>query len=120
MVQTLLNRLRLAFLPDVFAGLRASTLTLLCYDKSYCRHESEIIRYSSQHWLSLAYVPFIATMRSGCYLRLPGRSRGLGSLYIEHPEFRAYSKKYALGLPEVMQPAMTAYADHVLAPGEVA
>ena len=45
--------------------------------------------------------------------------RGLGSLYAEHPEFRAYYEKYALGLPEFMQQAMTYYADHVLAPGEV-
>jgi len=45
---------------------------------------------------------------------------GLGSLYVEHPEFRAYYEKYATGLPEFMQQAMTYYANHVLAPGEVA
>lgn len=46
--------------------------------------------------------------------------RGLGSLYVEHPEFRAYYEKYALGLPEFIQRAMMHYTDHVLAPGEVA
>ncbi|MEE8593515.1 MAG: TipAS antibiotic-recognition domain-containing protein, partial [Candidatus Bipolaricaulota bacterium] len=46
--------------------------------------------------------------------------RGLGSLYVEHPEFYAYYEKYALGLPEFMRRAMKYYADHVLAPGEVA
>ena len=46
--------------------------------------------------------------------------RSLGSLYVEHPEFRAYYEKYALGLPEFMRRAMKYYADHVLAPGEVA
>ncbi|MFC2105475.1 MerR family transcriptional regulator [Candidatus Bipolaricaulota bacterium] len=45
---------------------------------------------------------------------------GLGSLYVEHPEFRACYEKYATGLPEFMHQAMTYYADHVLAPGEVA
>jgi DNA-binding transcriptional MerR regulator len=40
--------------------------------------------------------------------------RGLGSLYVEHPEFRAYYEKYVVGLPEFMQRAMTHYADHVL------
>jgi len=108
------------FLLDIFGGLRASTLTLSCHNRSYCRHESEIIRCSSYHrWLGLAYVPVITTMRSGCYLRLPGRSRGLGSLYVEHPEFLAYYNKYALGLLYFMQQAMTVYADHVLALGEV-
>jgi len=44
--------------------------------------------------------------------------RGLGSLYVEHPEFRTYYEKYALCLPEFLQKAMTHYADHVLAPEE--
>ena len=44
--------------------------------------------------------------------------RGLGDLYVEHAEFRAYYAKYAEGLPEFMQRAMTYYADHALASGE--
>lgn len=40
--------------------------------------------------------------------------RGLGTLYVEHPEFRAYYEKYATGLPEFMQQAMSIYADQVL------
>ena len=44
--------------------------------------------------------------------------KGLGSLYIEHPEFRAYYEKYAIGLPEFLQQAMTIYADDVLSQAE--
>lgn len=40
--------------------------------------------------------------------------KGLGSLYVEHPEFRAYYEKYTPGLPEFMRQAMTVYADRVL------
>jgi TipAS antibiotic-recognition domain len=40
--------------------------------------------------------------------------KGLGSLYVEHPEFRAYYEKYAMGLPEFLQRSMTIYADCVL------
>lgn len=46
--------------------------------------------------------------------------RGLGSLYVEHLEFRAYYERYALGLPEFMQKAMTRYADHILSSERVA
>ena len=42
--------------------------------------------------------------------------RGLGTLYVEHPEFRAYYEKIAVGLPEFLQKAMTCYADRVLEP----
>jgi len=44
--------------------------------------------------------------------------RGLGALYVEHPKFRAYYEKYALGLPEFMQRAMIVYADRTLLPNE--
>ena len=44
--------------------------------------------------------------------------KGLGSLYIEHAEFRTYYEKYAVGLPEFMQQAMAIYADRVLFPNE--
>ena len=44
--------------------------------------------------------------------------RGLGSLYVEHAEFRAYYEKYAMGLPEFMQQAMDIYADHILSQEE--
>ena len=44
--------------------------------------------------------------------------RGLGSLYVEHPEFRAYYEKYAVGLPEFMQRAMAIYADRTLSRDE--
>jgi DNA-binding transcriptional MerR regulator len=45
--------------------------------------------------------------------------KGLGSLYVEHPEFRAYYEKYSIGLPEFMRQAMGIYADRVLLPKEV-
>jgi DNA-binding transcriptional MerR regulator len=41
--------------------------------------------------------------------------RGLGQLYVEHPEFRAHYERYAEGLAEFMQAAMVYYADHGLA-----
>ena len=44
--------------------------------------------------------------------------RGLGALYVEHPEFRAHYEEVAIGLPEFLQKAMTVYADRVLAPAE--
>ena len=43
--------------------------------------------------------------------------RGLGQLYGENEEFRAYYEKYAPGLADFMQAAMTLYADRTL-PGE--
>ena len=46
--------------------------------------------------------------------------RGLGSLYVEHAEFRAYYEKYAVGLPEFMQQAMGIYADRILSQEETA
>lgn len=44
--------------------------------------------------------------------------RGLGLLYVEHPEFPAYYEKYAMGLPEFLKQAMTVYADDVLSQEE--
>jgi hypothetical protein len=44
--------------------------------------------------------------------------KGLGSLYVEHPEFRAYYEKYSIGLPEFMQRAMAIYAERMLLPKE--
>ena len=44
--------------------------------------------------------------------------RGLGSLYVEHPEFRAFYERYAVGLPEFMQRAMDIYADRILLPNK--
>ena len=46
--------------------------------------------------------------------------RGLGSLYVEQPEFRAYYEKYGMGLPEFMQQAMGIYADLILSQEEAA
>jgi hypothetical protein len=40
--------------------------------------------------------------------------RGLGQLYVEHPEFRAFYEKYQAGLAGCMSAAMNHYADHVL------
>lgn len=40
---------------------------------------------------------------------------GLGQLYVEHPEFRAFYDKYAPNLADFMQAAMACYADHTLA-----
>ncbi len=39
---------------------------------------------------------------------------GLGQLYVEHDEFRAYYEKYRPGLADFLQKAMTYYADHTL------
>jgi DNA-binding transcriptional MerR regulator len=41
--------------------------------------------------------------------------RGLGRLYVEHPEFRAFYEKYRPGLADFMAAAMARYADDVLA-----
>jgi len=43
------------------------------------------------------------------------RYRGLGRLYVEHPEFRAFYEKYRPGLADFMSEAMNVYADEVLA-----
>jgi DNA-binding transcriptional MerR regulator len=40
--------------------------------------------------------------------------RGLGRLYVEHEEFRAFYDKYRPGLADFMQAAMAYYADHTL------
>jgi DNA-binding transcriptional MerR regulator len=40
--------------------------------------------------------------------------RGLGQLYVEHPEFRATYDKYQLNLADFMQAAMNYYCDHTL------
>lgn len=40
--------------------------------------------------------------------------RGLGRLYVEHPEFRAFYEKYRPGLADFMSAAMSEYADQVL------
>jgi hypothetical protein len=44
--------------------------------------------------------------------------RGLGRLYVEHEEFRAFYDKYRPGLADFMQAAMAYYADHTLAQKE--
>ncbi|MER2599422.1 MAG: MerR family transcriptional regulator [Caldilineales bacterium] len=41
--------------------------------------------------------------------------RGLGQMYTEHPEFRAFYEKYRPGLADFMAAAMAHYADTVLA-----
>lgn len=41
--------------------------------------------------------------------------RGLGQMYVEHPEFHSFYEKYRPGLAEFMQAAMAHYADTVLA-----
>jgi len=41
--------------------------------------------------------------------------RGLGQLYVEHPEFRAFYDRYRLDLSDFMAEAMAHYADHSLA-----
>jgi DNA-binding transcriptional MerR regulator len=43
-----------------------------------------------------------------------GRYRGLGQLYVEHPEFRAFYEKHRPGLADFMAAAMNHYADEVL------
>lgn len=40
--------------------------------------------------------------------------RGLGQLYVEHPEFRATYDRYRLNLADFMQAAMNYYCDHTL------
>ncbi len=39
--------------------------------------------------------------------------RGLGQLYVEHPEFRAFYEAYAPNLADFMQAAMNTFADHM-------
>ena len=46
------------------------------------------------------------------------RYRGLGQLYVEHPEFRAFYDKFRPGLAEFVAEAMNLYADRVLDKGE--
>jgi DNA-binding transcriptional MerR regulator len=41
----------------------------------------------------------------------PERYRGLGLLYTEHPEFRAYYEKYAPGLADFLRKAIDAYTE---------
>ncbi len=41
--------------------------------------------------------------------------RGLGQMYVEHPEFHAFYEKYRPGLADFMQAAMAHYADTALA-----
>lgn len=40
--------------------------------------------------------------------------RGLGQMYVEHPEFRAYYDQYAEGLADFLQEAMAFYASEQL------
>jgi hypothetical protein len=40
--------------------------------------------------------------------------RGLGQLYVEHEEFKAFYEKYRPGLAGFMQAAMAYYAEHAL------
>ena len=40
--------------------------------------------------------------------------RGLGRLYVEHEEFRAFYEKYRPGLASFMQAAMAYYPEHTL------
>ncbi len=40
--------------------------------------------------------------------------RGLGGLYVEHPEFKAHYEKYRPGLAEFMKAAMEYYCVHTL------
>jgi len=40
--------------------------------------------------------------------------RGLGRLYVEHPEFRAFYEKRRAGLADFMAAAMNVYAERVL------
>jgi MerR family transcriptional regulator, thiopeptide resistance regulator len=40
--------------------------------------------------------------------------RGLGQLYVENDEFRAFYERYRPGLADFMRAAMTYYADHTL------
>lgn len=40
--------------------------------------------------------------------------RGLGQMYVEHPEFRAFYEKYRPGLADFVAAAMNHYADRVL------
>ena len=42
------------------------------------------------------------------------RYRGLGQLYVEHPEFRAFYEKRRPGMADFMSAAMNHYADQVL------
>ncbi len=55
------------------------------------------------------------TMMGQFYTVTPQIYRGLGQLYVEHPEFRAYYEAYAPGLADFMQAAMEVYCDRTLA-----
>ena len=48
------------------------------------------------------------------YTPTPEIYRGLGDLYVTHPEFRANYDRYALNLADFMKAAMDYYADHNL------
>ncbi len=48
------------------------------------------------------------------YTPTPEIYRGLGDLYVTHPEFRANYDRYALNLADFMKEAMDYYADHNL------
>jgi len=48
------------------------------------------------------------------YTVTPEIYRGLGNLYVEHAEFRAFYEKYRPGLADFMQAAMTYYCEHSL------
>ena len=49
------------------------------------------------------------------YTVTPEIYRGLGQLYVEHPEFRAFYESLAPGLAGFMQAAMNVYCDQALA-----
>jgi DNA-binding transcriptional MerR regulator len=49
------------------------------------------------------------------YTVTPEIFRGLGQLYVEHPEFRANYEKVKVGLADFIQAAITYYCDHTLA-----
>jgi DNA-binding transcriptional MerR regulator len=49
------------------------------------------------------------------YTVTPEIYRGLGQLYVDHPEFRANYDKYRTDMADFMQAAMTYYCDHTLA-----
>ncbi len=49
------------------------------------------------------------------YTVTPEIYRGLGQLYVEHPEFRANYDKQRKDMADFMQAAMTYYCDHTLA-----
>jgi DNA-binding transcriptional MerR regulator len=54
------------------------------------------------------------TMMGKFYTVTPEIYRGLGGLYVENPEFRAFYEKYRPGLADFMQAAMIYFCDHSL------